>query len=177
MTDTWKLLTLYSRRVVKMINVLKKHCKKKKKKKKKEKSNFTRTRNSWYFIHSIVIQKTLIDSYICTVRVKRAVTYFVSLSHLFPTMTIGTFKLKWLLLLLFVALWVALTLVSRIDSRSLMASSNDSRQSKLNTTTNRSPAMKKKENFDQPETFIFSFFILDNSTELFCVWRMRMRKG
>lgn len=145
-TDTWKFLTVCSRRVVKMINVLKKTWHKKKKKKKK--SNLTCTRNAVDILHSIDYSK---QCYTYSMRV----TYFVSLSHLFPTMTIGTFKLKWLLLLLFVALWVALTLVSRIDSRSLMASSNDSRQSKLNTTTNRSPAMK---NCDQTFYIFFSFF-------------------
>lgn len=66
-------------------------------------------------------------------------THFMSLSDLFPAITIGTLG-RFFLLERPPEPEIALSFVSRICSRNRITSSNDSRESILKTSTNKSPA-------------------------------------
>lgn len=71
-------------------------------------------------------------------------THFMSLSDLLPAITMGTLGKFFLLERPPPDPEIALSFVSRICSRSLITSSNDSRESMLKTRTNKSPGRKDR---------------------------------
>lgn len=96
-------------------------------------------------------------------------TYFISLSHLFPAITIGTFGITFFTLVPCVCGRDALYFVSRICSLSLCTSSNDSRESILNTNTKMSPKSKGEKTKNKNPLFnlntLTNFLVLSNSLQ------------